>query len=440
MKVLDFGRYALCSSIALAMVAGCSVRQDQPFDSAQGGTLPRIGANLLHPNVKYAVLYSFRGAPDGANPAATLIALNGKLYGTTTAGGSGASGGYGTVFEVSTSGKKSVLYRFKGGTDGAFPQATLVALSGMLYGTTLGSDVPTDYGTVFAVDPSSGKERVLYNFKGGKDGANPIGGVIAFNGTLYGTTINGGVANCSHGNYVGCGTVFAVSTAGVETLLYRFKGGKDGAQPEAAILAPPGTGIFMGTTAYGGTGTCTGGIATGCGTIFKVTPSGSGYIEKVLYSFKSGADGAEPLASLVLVNSSFYGTTFSGGTDNSGTIFQVHLYARSPDLATESVLYSFTGGADGAGPIAGLTAVNDELFGTAANAGAPGCSGGCGTVFKASTSGAEHTLHKFTGGTDAATPLAGLATITGTLYGTTYAGGGTGCGGGGCGTIYKLTP
>jgi uncharacterized repeat protein (TIGR03803 family) len=207
--------------------------------------------------------YSGAGS-DGAFPEAGLIDVAGTLYGTTYQGG---TSGAGTVFKVSTSGKESVLYSFKG-ADGADPYAGLIAVNGTLYGTTqqggsAGCESGYGCGTVFELS-TSGKERVLHRFKGGTDGADPYAGLIALNGTFYGTTWHGGDSSaCSYSSASGCGTVFEVNTSGNERVLYRFKGGKDGASPQAGLLAVKG--VLYGTTGRGGSG-CE------CGTVFRISP------------------------------------------------------------------------------------------------------------------------------------------------------------------------
>lgn len=164
---------------------------------------------------------------DGLVPFAGLVAMSGELYGTTSKGGAYYSAGPGTIFEISTSGKGyRVLYSFKGFPgDGAFPQG-LIHVNGKLYGTTSqgGTGGGTGHcslynpkkmngcGTVFSYNLASGVETILYRFKGGKDGANPWAGLLSFGGDLYGTTLDGGAGKCKlpYG-LEGCGTVFKVS-------------------------------------------------------------------------------------------------------------------------------------------------------------------------------------------------------------------------------------
>jgi len=248
---------------------------------------------------KEVVLYRFKGAPDGAQPEAGLIAVNGLLYGTTYSGGANNSG---TVFEVTTSGQEQVLHSFGSSpADGTQPYAGLVAVKGTLYGTTfLGGT--TGVGTAFKVS-RSGKEVVLHTFgTSAKDGAQPYGGLIALNGQLYGTTINGG-KNSS-------GTVFQMSTSGTERVIHNFKGSPDGAQPFAGLIALNGQ--LYGTTYNGGN--------LSAGTAFKLSTSGT---ERVLYSFAGSPDGGNPHASLIALNGELYGTTISGGVAGYGTVFTV---------------------------------------------------------------------------------------------------------------------
>jgi uncharacterized repeat protein (TIGR03803 family) len=197
------------------------------------------------------VLYSFKAGKDGAHPYAGLVAVNGMLYGTTYQGGTAGSG---TVFRVSTSGAEHIVYSFKGGSDGQYPYAPLLRVNGMLYGTTYQGGVSSGWGVVFKVS-TLGKEDVLYRFKADKDGAHPLfAGLIAQNGTLYGTTYQGGSS--------GTGTVFSESPSGGDDhVLYSFKSGSDGEYPYAGLVALDG--VVYGTTYQGG--------ASNAGTVFKLS-------------------------------------------------------------------------------------------------------------------------------------------------------------------------
>ena len=331
------------------------------------------------------VLYSFQGGSDGVNPAGALIDVDGTLYGTTMYGGGSDCNGYacGTVFSITPSGSEKVLYSFAGGNDGYFPSGGLTALNGVLFGTTVNGG--NGYGTVFSLT-SSGQEKVLYRFKGaegGKDGAAPNGQLIAVKGVLYGTTFYGGHCVIQGG----CGTVFKVTTSGHETVLYRFKGSayydssKDGGNPAAGLLALKGT--LYGTTAFGGNSN--GGA---CGTVFEVGTSGS---ERIIYRFDcTSGDGKIPYSNLIPHGGLLYGTTSGGGVpysgycerDGCGTIFSTNT------AGNELVLHKFMGaynGGDGADPFAGLTALHGHLYGVTSSGGLLHCGvqpGGCGTVFK----------------------------------------------------------
>jgi uncharacterized repeat protein (TIGR03803 family) len=240
------------------------------------------------------------------------------------------------------SGEETVLHSFGGSGDGEYPEAGLINVNGTLYGTTTGGGASSN-GTVFSITPP-GSGTVLYSFKGGKDGEGP-GDLIAVKGTLYGTTSGGGSGLCNGG----CGTVYKITTAGTETVLYRFfkHFGTDGRNPRGPLDV---NGTLYGTTSYGD------------GTVFKITTSGTKY--KSLYSFKGGTDGAYPEAGLINVNGTLYGTTeFGGGfgchnVDYCGTIFKV------TTSGTEAVLYSFKGKSNGAWPLAGLLDVKGTLYGT----------------------------------------------------------------------------
>ena len=257
------------------------------------------------------VLHRFGGSGDGQNPDAGLINVKGTLYGTTYYGGNG----YGTVFSLTPSGKETVLYSFKGGKrDGAKPYtADLLDVSGTLYGTTSRGGA-RNKGTVFSITPS-GVEKVLRIFRGYRDGRYPLAGLINVKGTLYGTTPQGGGSGC---NGYGCGTVFSITTSGVETVLHSFNG-TDGENPTAGLIDVNGT--LYGTTSNGGSGSC----SFGCGTVFAITTSGE---ETVLHSFTGKPDGADPEAGLLNVNGTLYGTTSEGGAhcgafSGCGTVFSL---------------------------------------------------------------------------------------------------------------------
>jgi uncharacterized repeat protein (TIGR03803 family) len=409
------------------------------------------------PLAGYQILYTFQGGTDGAEPYAGLLAAGGEFYGTTFTGG--ASNGYGTVFQLSPSGTKTVLYTFQGGNDAANPQAGLIAGNGgVLFGNTVygggASLCSNGCGTVFELTPSGSgySERVLHAFQGGSDGAGAVGSMmIDRSGALYGTTeIGGGASACSTSGVTGCGTVFKLTPSGsgyTESVLYSFQGGNDGIRPVGTLIADA-HGALYGTTEYGGgVSACTSGSGNaGCGTIFKLTRSGSGYTETVLYRFQGGTtDGWLPRSALLFGTGSdsgtLYGVTVHGGTSNAGTVYTL---TSSGFGYTEHVLHSFSG-SDGYFPFDenGLyfgrcqSSRNARcLFGTTAAGGTAKCF--CGTVFRLTLSGTEKVLHSFKGGrrTDGSDPRGSLvADAAGTLYGTTF-GGGLRQGG----IIFKVSP
>jgi uncharacterized repeat protein (TIGR03803 family) len=279
---------------------------------------------------------------------------------------------------------------------------------------------------------SSGGYKSLYSFGGnGKsnDGRTPIAGLIAVGTEFYGTTENGGATNAYCS--LGCGTVFKVSRSGAEQVIYRFGGAYGGATPTGTLLNSNGT--LYGTTSAGGLGSS---CAPGCGTVYKVSPDGKS--ETVLYRFKGGSDGAVPLAGLVSLGGVLYGTTQYGGKTTHlcpagcGTVFSL------TTGGSEGVLHAFDGGTDGASPIAGLLAFNGALYGTTQYGGRATalCATGCGTIFSLTTGGAKKTLHNFNfspASRDGAYPAAGLTAFGGDLYGTTLGGGKLGDG-----VVFKL--
>jgi uncharacterized repeat protein (TIGR03803 family) len=282
--------------------------------TSEGGAHDKGTVFAITPSGTETVLHSFRrlASGDGVRPMASLLNVNGTLYGTTARGGSYTAcfQGCGTVFSITMSGKERVLYNFGRSGDGVNPEASLTNTNGTLYGTTE-SGGADGYGTVFAIT-TSGKETVLYSFKGGAtDGQNPYAGLINVNGKLYGTTFYGG-ENCSSSG--GCGTVFSITSSGKETVLYSFGGSGSGVNPEASLLNV--NGVLYGTAYDGG--------ARGSGAVFAITTSGT---QKTLHSFGRSGDGANPEASLINVNGTLYGTTFYGGSCScdGGTVFALKL-------------------------------------------------------------------------------------------------------------------
>ena len=370
-----------------------------------------------------SVLYNFCSrtkCSDGASSYAGLIRdKRGDLYGTTKYGGTNNNG---IVFVWNVDGTERVLHKFvNDGTDGYNPNSGLVMdASHNLYGTTYRGGA-RDYGTVFKIS-CNGTESVLYSFgSNGTDGLTPAAGlVIGKNGNLYGTTLFGG-ANFYYG------TVFEITPAGTETTLYSFAGyaQTDGANPYGGLIMDK-NGNLYGATQYGG--------ANGSGAVFEVSAAGA---ERVLHSFVSdGTDGYYPYAGLLIdAKGDLYGTTYQGGANNAGTVFEIDT------SGTEKILYSFGASTtDGYNPWAGL--VRDKLgnlYGTTLYGGANGSN--FGTVFQLSPSGTETILHSFSeNGTDGYQPYGRLIMDeSGNLYGTTIYGGTGASATGGAGTIFKIT-
>ena len=339
-----------------------------------GGTFNAGAAYVIRPDGTETLLHSFGGATgDGIHPnGALVLGSDGNLYGTTSNGG---TYGGGTVFSLTPAGAETVLLSFGGaiygggtflrGSTGLFPNGGLIQDSqGDFYGTTQaggalpgGNGVPG--GTVFRLT-RDGFWTLLYTFSfGTADGSNPQAGLIlGRDGNLYGTTSDGGTAQF--------GTVFRITPAGKETILYSFQGGIDGMSPVGALTLGS-DGNFYGTTEGGG--------ATGGGAVFRVTPTGD---ESVLYSFQDGSDAAFPMATLLEgSDGNLYGTSNSGGQNAGGTVFMV------TPTGVETVLYSFSGffGNDG-NPTGALVLGSDgSLYGTTAAA----TTGAEGTVFRLTT-------------------------------------------------------
>jgi uncharacterized repeat protein (TIGR03803 family) len=400
-----------------------------------GGLNPTMnaaaGQTALHraSSSGYQQLYVFKGTPDAASPLAGLIAVKGKLYGTTLNGSknycsascnNGCYLGCGTVFSVDGSGKEDVVYNLRGNLnnagDGSWPFAGLTNVKGVMYGVA-SSNGANSAGMIFSVT-RSGKETNIYNFKGGTDAQGPQGGLIYDGGNLYGTTTYGGGSGCGG---AGCGTVYETTTAGAEHVIYSFKGGTDGERDYSNVVALHGK--LYGTTLFGGSG-CG---STGCGTVYQLTKNGK---KKILHTFNGTTDGAYPNG-LIAVKGVLYGTTEGGGSKNSGEIFSI------TTNGTEKTLYTFTDIPDGNQPDADLLYFNGKLYGTTNGGG----TNGLGTVFSESISGGTDTvLYSFAGGSDGSGPQSPVVDFHGQLYGTTYQGGGTGCSGSGCGTIFEVSP
>jgi uncharacterized repeat protein (TIGR03803 family) len=420
----------------------------------------------------YTVLHAFSGA-DGEFPLAAVIRdPAGNLYGTTFNSGDlskCAGSGCGVVFKLDRRGHETVLHSFEGGTtDGAFPAMDLFRdEAGNLYSTTHGGghvevsacSVNPGCGVVFKLDPT-GKHTILYAFTGGADGLGPSSGVIQDReGNFYGTTIAGGDLNgvCPGPPLGECGVLFKLDPDGKETVLHAFTGGADGYGAYGDLLRDE-HGNLYGTTSLGGdtSGFCgstvynADGKILGCGTVYKLDPNGR---FTALHTF-DGTEG-RPYPDSWLVRDhegNLYGMTGNGGNlkDCSGTAFTstgspigCGVVFKVDRRGDESVLYSFTGGADGGETFASV--VRDragDLYGATSYGGdLSGCGGfGCGVVFKLDRRGKETVLYTFTGGADGANPQGNLLLDKeGRLYGTTVGGGDMSCNPpNGCRVVFKI--
>jgi uncharacterized repeat protein (TIGR03803 family) len=282
---------------------------------------------------------------------------------------------------------------------------SISATGGLALASVVGLAIPCAQAQTFSV---------VHSFTGGSDGGYPVTGfMMSATGALYGTATAGGT--------YGYGVVFKVTGKGKETVLHSFAGGADGATPDGGVIMNA-SGALFGTTTAGG--------ASGSGTVFRV----EGTKETVLYSFAGGTDGANPQAGLTMdAAGNLYGTTSQGGPAGNGTVFELVAPKKKNGQWTETVLYSFGTGTDGATPIGGVHLdAAGNLYGTTSLGGA----NGYGTIFEVTPGGTESILHSFQNADDGAYPYAGLISdAAGDLYGAATDGGA-----GGGGTIFELTP
>jgi uncharacterized repeat protein (TIGR03803 family) len=354
-------------------------------------------------------IYTFAGGPaDGASPYSALVLdSHGHFFGMTYYGGTGSCTdgqfpGCGTVFELqhnpSGGWKETVLYNFQGGSDGAYPQATLVLDGeGNLYGTTsyggtgtcLVDSISYGCGTVFKLSPNSDgswSENILYQFPGGFNGAIPSGGLARDSvGTLYGA-VGGGLSCGQYFSGQDCGIVYKLRqtpSGWVRSTLHRFTGGTDGFEPLGSVTLDASGNVY-GTTYFGGISS----PKFGNGVVYELTPgSGGAYTETILYDFTGLLDGGYPTNSVVFdATDNIYVFTTGGGTtsqdDGGGTLDEL-----SPGAGgwTETTLAAFETSTEGLFPY-GLVARDaaGNNYGAAAFDGtvSTNCPGGCGLVFE----------------------------------------------------------
>ena len=329
-----------------------------------GGKSNRGIVFKLDPKGQQTILYTFTGASDGGIPIGRLLPDSaGNLYGITSLGGDPTCS-CGTVFKLTKNGSLKVLHNFKGGKDGSQnqgqPELGLVMVNGDLYGSASfggvsGCDGSLGCGVVFKVT-QSGKETVLHRFTGQADGAFPQDLTSDKAGNIYGAT--GG--SYMQGN---AGTLFKLDTTGKLTTLYTFPGGADGFSPRWHLLRSAG-GVFHGVTQFGGSTTACTISSLGCGVAFTVNATGK---EHVLHSFgKKSTDGEEPSGGLLDGAGNFYGVTVYGGTLNSACTYGCGVVYRVSNSGKYAVLYRFTGGTDGGFPSGSLTEdASGNLYGAA---------------------------------------------------------------------------
>lgn len=331
------------------------------------------------------VLYSFQGGTDGIYPIAGLTTDGqGGFFGSTTQGGTGTcpilfdQGGCGTVFHVAppeqgqTAWTEAVLYSFQGGTDGNEPAARLLMdpKTAVLYGMTyLGGAYGA--GTVFAIAPpglgqTNWTETVLHTFTGGSDGGYPFASLIEdANGVLYGTDISGG--------FYGYGAAFTLTppaqgeTNWTENVIHNFGGYSfyDAGSPDAAFVADSSGNLYS-SAAMGGA------EFSNNGAIYELSPpsgGGTDWTETLLYTFTGGKDGAIPQNDILIDSTgAIYSTTAAGGTGNHGTAFRLEPPGAGETAWTLKTLYRFKGEPDGDDSDGGFTAVkigkNTVLIGT----------------------------------------------------------------------------
>jgi uncharacterized repeat protein (TIGR03803 family) len=370
----------------------------------------------------YSVLTSFNGT-DGSQPAASPIIDNsGNVFGTT---GLGGASNYGVVYELVNNGGGSytntTLHSFAGGTtDGCYSYGGLLMdPSGNLYGVAAGCGA-YNAGVIYELAKSGGTymESVIHTFRGGPDGATPVGSLVMdAKGNLYGTTDQGAGGNC----YAGCGTVFQLmhrSDTWTKKVLHSFKNnGVDGWYPEAGVTLDSKDNIY-GTTSRGG--------SYQEGAVFRLSPptkTRKSYQETIIHTFYGGIDGCAPSSGVLFDSSSnLVGATGGCGQYNYGTVYQLMPAGKTYRI---DVILQFNG-TNGAPPCdwAGDAAIDSSgnVYGVAYGGGAYGA----GTVFKlASGSFAYTDLHDFdTNGTDGYLPYGGVSLdSSGSLYGATKVGG-----------------
>jgi uncharacterized repeat protein (TIGR03803 family) len=381
-----------------------------------GGTLLFISSASADETVIYNL-------PAGSQPSASLLNNHGTLYGVSSTGGSlGDAGGF--VFKVTQApggkwrGRRIIL--FNGNTEYHWPMTPAAPLmmddaTGMLYGTSSAGG-SSNLGTIFSPTPR-GSWDILHSFTGGKDGAYPVGKLVMdrTTGTIYGTTSQGG-------DY-GCGTIFQLSPSEGSWVLVPLANAV-GCEPLTGLEPGSSPGTYFGTAKYEQQdGHPRRRQPHDRGIVYEFALSGGSPTERVIEDFPHPRQGELPADLAVVSDDRMFGVATDGGRFNSGVVFELDLskQKRNP----ESVLYAFAGGADGAHP-AGLH--YEQSSGTIYGTTSAGGTNGAGTLFKLTHMGKEWTetvLHSFGAAGDGVTPVGRPVEdqATGVLYGVTKSGG-----------------
>lgn len=345
---------------------------------------------------QYTKLLDFDGPTKGGYPYGSLYNDGTFLYGMTSTGG---SAGLGTLFKIKPDGTGFVkLLDFAGTTNGSSPYGNLISDGTFLYGMTVNGGT-NNLGTIFKIMPDGTGYVKLLDFAGSANGSNPWGSLITDGTFLYGTTFGGGSSSM--------GTVFKIKFDGTGyAKLLDFAGSSNGRNPRGSLF-------FDGTYLYGLTSV---GGSDNFGTLFKILPSGTGYVK--LLNFDSITNGRNPMGSLISDGTYLYGMTSGSGTSSStsfGTIFKI-----KPDGTAYSRLLEFDGAAKGRYPYGSLVSDGTYLYGMSYNGGVDNF----GTLFKIMPDGTGFAKLMDFNVTNGQIPWGSLITVGTSLYGMT-AGGGT---------------
>jgi hypothetical protein len=354
----SFGKYPVAFALdASGNIYGTLQVGGYPGCNADCGLVYKLSPNA-NGQMTETILHTFTSKSDGDQPTYLLMDAKGNLFVSAYSGG---DKGLGAIVELSPiaggSWSTKVLYDFTGGIDGDHPNLTFMDSQGNLYGNFRS-------GQVFELSRnSSGKwmKKFLYLFNT-SSGDFGMPWAVDASGNVYGTAFFGGNTNCSEG----CGIVFELSPVSgggwTETTLYNFSGAPDGAYPEKMI--PDGNGNFFGFTEQGGSGTK---CARGCGTLFELSPSSTGYTESVLHDFNEELDGYSPEDLLMDSAGNLYVSTL-GGVAGEGLVLKFTL--ASDGIWQYTTLHSFAGGTGGGDPYQLAIDSSGNVYGIAGYGGA----------------------------------------------------------------------